>query len=435
MSKDIELEDFNTESEDFSDNGNNKKKKKKKKSKAARVRGHVIRSIIAVLVITGLYCTAVFSNIPFVAKWRTIYIETAMSTMEHQWLATYFIPNYIIEDIVNKKNQELAVQQSLQSSWDEKETESEEETEEVDEETKFFEKYWELNTVSFKNYLRDNPSVIANGYDNIIIDDLDQLLGIETVNGDPLVALDTANNVMIVAMIGNDYQGKLAIVKDTNQVDLVKASTFGTKGELVETLAENNDAILAINASHFMDAGGHGSGASVKGSLVIDGVEYGLAKNGYWRFGGVKKDGKLHISSAYTETASDYRWGVEAFPALIIDGENVVDGTLGMGIQPRTAIGQTQSGDFLMLIIDGRQVGYSLGCTVQDCSDMLMSYKCYESLNLDGGSSSVMWYKGQQITKSSSGSGRGRFGPDALIVRSSSLKLNNGSDCYNFLFQ
>jgi exopolysaccharide biosynthesis protein len=70
-----------------------------------------------------------------------------------------------------------------------------------------------------------------------------------------------------------------------------------------------------------------------------------------------------------------------------------------------------------MLIIDGRQVGYSLGCTVADCAEIMLSYGAYQGANMDGGSSSVMWYKGEQITKSSSKQGNGRYMPDALIVR------------------
>ena len=91
-----------------------------------------------------------------------------------------------------------------------------------------------------------------------------------------------------------------------------------------------------------------------------------------------------------------------------------------MGIQPRTAVGQTKKGDFLFLIVDGRQVGYSLGCTVEDCKNILMDYKAYQGMNMDGGSSAIMWYNGQYITKSSSVTGIGRYMPDALIVKRAS---------------
>ena len=70
-----------------------------------------------------------------------------------------------------------------------------------------------------------------------------------------------------------------------------------------------------------------------------------------------------------------------------------------------------------MLIVDGRQVGYSLGCTVAECADIMLRYGAYQGANMDGGSSAVMWYKGEQITKSSSKAGNGRYMPDALIVR------------------
>lgn len=125
----------------------------------------------------------------------------------------------------------------------------------------------------------------------------------------------------------------------------------------------------------------------------------------------------MYIRDYPFDSVNEYRWGVEFLPALVLDGESVVDGSFGMGIQPRTAIGQTAGGDMLLLIIDGRQVGYSLGCTVEECKNILMDYKAYQAMNMDGGSSSVMWYNGEYITRSSSVSGKGRFMPDAFVVK------------------
>jgi exopolysaccharide biosynthesis protein len=125
----------------------------------------------------------------------------------------------------------------------------------------------------------------------------------------------------------------------------------------------------------------------------------------------------MYVSSYPTTSVSDYRWGVEFLPALIVNGESVVDGTFGMGIQPRAAIGQAKNGDILMLVVDGRQIGYSLGCTVEDCKDIMLRYKGYQAMNLDGGSSAVMWYNGNYITSSSSVTGIGRYMPDAFIVK------------------
>ena len=64
------------------------------------------RVLLAVLAaLAGLYCLCVFSDIPFIAKWRTIYIQTAMDTMNHQWLATAFIPRGVIDEAMALRGQ------------------------------------------------------------------------------------------------------------------------------------------------------------------------------------------------------------------------------------------------------------------------------------------------------------------------------------------
>ena len=70
----------------------NKPKQKPQLTKKQRRIRRFRRILVTVLVLASLYCIAVFSNIPFIKKWRDIYIETAMGTMTHQWLATMFIP-------------------------------------------------------------------------------------------------------------------------------------------------------------------------------------------------------------------------------------------------------------------------------------------------------------------------------------------------------
>ena len=61
-------------------------------------RGWRIAAVIAAL-LAALYLLFAFSGLPFIAKWRTLYIETAMGTMTHQWLATAFLPDSVIQEI------------------------------------------------------------------------------------------------------------------------------------------------------------------------------------------------------------------------------------------------------------------------------------------------------------------------------------------------
>jgi exopolysaccharide biosynthesis protein len=394
------------------DGGKTKKKHRLRKYKKPLIRSGIVGAVVLIL-----YLFAAFSNISFIEKWRTLYIETAMSTHSHQWLAEWFLPKSEIDKVVAQKEQDLAKQEGLSSNWGETDTDDSEQPDGLTDEESFYKTYWELDSPSFREYLDSRSYLVEEGYGNLLIEDLDGDLDLRTSEGDSVLVVDVANNLMIIGVSGDGYVGKMAIVKNPEQVALEKSQSLGSYGELASTYGERCDALLVINASGFKDPGGHGGGGEVKGCLVIDGVEYGKPVGGYWKMYGFKNDNRLYVGNYYEADISEYRWAVEFFPALIVDGEVVIDGSFGMGIQPRTTIGQTENGDFLMLIVDGRQVGYSLGCTVKECTEIMMRYGAYQGGNLDGGSSAVMWYNGQQITRSSSAQGNGRYMPDALVVR------------------
>lgn len=371
---------------------------------------NLIRSSIIVLLWICMYLTVVYSNIPLIAKWRTIYIETAMTTNSHQWLATLFFPQSVIDKVMDKRSKDLDAQIGLDGNW--------EDVSESPEAAGFFSIYWELDTESVRSYLKKHPELYENGYGSIRIVDFDKKLGLKTVKDDTVLVVDTAHDLIILGVEGEGYQGKLAIIKDASRVDLAKSTALGSYGQEIDSFCETNDAILGINASGFKDVDGEGTGGQVKGCLVIDGVDYHKTKGDItWKFFGLQEDNRMYITDYSAGIESKYRWAMEFFPALIVNGESVVDGTYGMGIQPRSTIGQTKNGDMLLLVVDGRQVGYSLGCTVADCTDIMLRYDAYQGMNLDGGSSSVMWYDGNFITSSCSVTGRGRYMPDAIVVK------------------
>ena len=64
---------------------------------------HRFSLILTCLLLTGLtvvYPFLLYTDNAFVTKWREWYIETAMGTMTHQWLATSFIPHDMIEKVI-----------------------------------------------------------------------------------------------------------------------------------------------------------------------------------------------------------------------------------------------------------------------------------------------------------------------------------------------
>ena len=117
--------------------------------------------------------------------------------------------------------------------------------------------------------------------------------------------------------------------------------------------------------------------------------------------------------------SANLRIPIEFHPSLIINGENTIEGTGGWGLNPRTFIGQKQDLTTLIVVIDGRQLGYSpFGAALNECSELMQQYGAYQAQNLDGGSSSVMYYNGNVITKPSNKvkNGVGRKIPDVFMV-------------------
>ncbi len=385
----------------------------REKKKLSKVQKIIISAISALLAIVLVYCTAVFSDIPFIKKWRGIYIETAMTTGKHQWLATAFIPEYIINDAMKAYYEGQALQDSLASKWETEGDNSNTVSMVQTEEENFYEKFWEVDRESLKAYMADKE---ITSYEKLLIENLDDEIDLKTTFGEKIKVLDNENNLLIVEVVGEQYKGLLAIIKDSAQVDVVKAQKFGTHGDIITKFAKDNNALVAINASGFVDVNGDGDGGSAMGSMVLDGVEYGEPIEKL-KFFGFKQDYKLYIENYNPESITDYRWGVQFSPALIVDGKKYVQGTFGYGLQPRSAVAQTLSGEFLMLIIDGRQVGHSIGATVDDLAEIMLRHKAYQAMNLDGGSSSIMNYRGKTISRPSSKNSLGRYLPNAFICR------------------
>ena len=59
---------------------------------------------------------------------------------------------------------------------------------------------------------------------------------------------------------------------------------------------------------------------------------------------------------------------------------------------PRTAAGVTRDGRTLLLVVvDGRQPGWSIGATLPELASLLIEAGAWTALNLDGGGSTTMW--------------------------------------------
>jgi GH25 family lysozyme M1 (1,4-beta-N-acetylmuramidase)/uncharacterized protein YgiM (DUF1202 family) len=76
---------------------------------------------------------------------------------------------------------------------------------------------------------------------------------------------------------------------------------------------------------------------------------------------------------------------------MLVDKGKRVANLESQSVEPRSAAGLNQNGRWLFLVvIDGRQAGYSLGATFPELADFMISLGAYTALNLDGGGSSAL---------------------------------------------
>ncbi|MFC2083735.1 phosphodiester glycosidase family protein [Bacteroidota bacterium] len=86
-------------------------------------------------------------------------------------------------------------------------------------------------------------------------------------------------------------------------------------------------------------------------------------------------------------------------------------------INPRTAIGFNFDKTKLYLVaVDGRQAGYSIGMSLYDLADFLISFGCYNALNLDGGGSTTLTVRDEVVNKPSDKTGEREVYNSVLLI-------------------
>ena len=218
------------------------------------------------------------------------------------------------------------------------------------------------------------------------------------------------------------YVGFILEIPDPRRIQVATAQNIEEKGDTTSNIAKANGAVAAINAGGFYDPNGTGTGRLPYGFILCDG-DYILGKDvgpdEDVDFVGFSKSGNL-IAGNYNKTQLKEMGAVEGItfgPPLIVDGKKMItEGDGGWGVGPRTAIGQKKDGTVLFLVVDGRQPGYSLGATLRDVQDILYEQGCYIAANLDGGSSSTLFYNGSVVNKPADLLGE-RMIPTTFIVK------------------
>ena len=206
---------------------------------------------------------------------------------------------------------------------------------------------------------------------------------------------EDGDGIILEEVKGEGYCGYMMVVLDPSRVIMGSIPTsYNAMGYTVDAMVREFDAVAGINAGGFYDPDGTGNGSMPDSMTVFEGEVYYSNLGTRDGFAGIDSNHILHVGKLTAEEVKqrDIQYGVCFGPVLIANGEIALAEDNVGGLNPRTAIGQRSDGAMLLLVIDGRQV-ISIGATYMDLVEIFLEYGAVNACNLDGGSSSMMWYR------------------------------------------
>ena len=257
----------------------------------------------------------------------------------------------------------------------------------------------EIEGIVSKNSLQDMNVEIDENLIETNVDKNKELIEIHEVNG-------------------NNFEGKMMVVNDPSKISLATTYPWGEYGKELGVLTEDAGAIAGVNGGIYYSSGNKGGrplGVTVSNGEIQD-ISLGLVglyligfdENNLLRI--ISLDGmnkaqveelikteKIRDAVAFQEESSDKN---NHFVKLIINGEKRELNGMGSGANPRTAIGQRKDGSVLILVTDGRGKNGHLGATASDIIDIMAEYGAVNAANLDGGSSSSLYYNHEYLMTS-----------------------------------
>lgn len=230
---------------------------------------------------------------------------------------------------------------------------------------------------------------------------------------------EESKDIEKVEISGKTFYATMLIVKDPSRVSIASIYPWKDYGITLDELVNQNGALGGINGGLYNST--NNTGGSPCGVLVENGeirlnepqqfsglVLIGLTEDNILQIvnidGKTKQDVeklitdmKIRDAVTFQEESSDAN---NHFVQLVINGEARELNGMGSGLNPRTAIGQRADGALLLLVTDGRGKSGHLGASASDLINIMTEYGAVNAANLDGGSSSCMYYDGEYLMTS-----------------------------------
>ena len=240
------------------------------------------------------------------------------------------------------------------------------------------------------------------------------LITVENAAGELAVMEEQEQQAVSIEEIsGRTFFAKMMLIKDPSKVKVGTTYPWGAYGKELGEIVEQYDALAGVNGGLYQSAGN--TGGYPCGIVVSEGeIQYNSCSgvNGLFLVGfnednillikdlrgmnnaqveQLVQEERVRDAVVFQEENSDAN---NHFVPLLINGEARLADGLGSGANPRTAIGQRADGTVLLLVTDGRGTSGHLGATATDLIQIMQEYGAVNAANIDGGSSSSMYYDG-----------------------------------------
>lgn len=190
-------------------------------------------------------------------------------------------------------------------------------------------------------------------------------------------------------------------VADASQLRTATAGSLrSSRVALISSMAEKNNAVIAINADYLSNNPTKTSYEYRMGEKVR--AKFNPAKdllitdeNGDFHIytGKAQKDGVAQLQKDGHRIINAFTFG----PALVVNEElQTIPKNYGYnpnGREPRMAIGQMDRLSYVLVLAEGR-TEESQGVTQQQLADFMFALGCSQAFNLDGGNSATMVFNG-----------------------------------------
>lgn len=194
---------------------------KKRRARRSKKNGSWTKNLLIYMLEMGTICCLIGLFLLYgpYSNFREWLVTTAMGTMRHQYLATWFYDDATISDVLEKN--------------------------------KLIEVMGTTDTSQIHFTAGDNKGPFANAYEEAV-----------------LKRKDNNNDYKIIRIKEDKFTGYLAVIYDPSRIKTVATSKLEVSGEYLSEMARKNHALVAINAGGFADEGGEGTGGTPLGITI-----------------------------------------------------------------------------------------------------------------------------------------------------------------------